>query len=365
MARRKRSFNTLNLSFLDIMSCGFGAVVLFFMIINHATKDHSDRINRDLISETNLLEKRLDLGKRNLAEIRNELQKVDDEREITQGRSDVVIEELESRSVELAALDKTTLAKNESINELKSDLQSIEEESRRLSGSANQSDNQGDDLRTVLGAGSRLYLTGLNVGGKRVLFSVDSSASMLDETIVNILRRRNMSDEKKRDSRKWQRVLGSVEWLLAKMPAESVFQMYSFNQLATPAVADSAGRWLKADVPADVSAAIDGLDEIVPGRGTSLYRAFEIASTLDPKPDNIFLLTDGLPTMSDSVPLLSKVSGRKRMQHFAKALDILPSNIPVNVILFPMEGDPRAASAYWRLVQATGGSYISPARDWP
>ena len=62
MARRKRSFSTFNLSFLDIMSCGFGAVVLFFMIINHATKDHSDQVNRDLISETNLLEKRVELG---------------------------------------------------------------------------------------------------------------------------------------------------------------------------------------------------------------------------------------------------------------------------------------------------------------
>ncbi len=365
MAKRRRSFNTLNLSFLDIMSCGFGAVVLFFMIINHATKDHSDRINRDLISETNLLEKRLELGKRNLAEIRNELQKVDDEREVTQGRSDVVLDELQDRTAELAELDKTTVAKKQSINQLKSDLQSIEEESRRLSGSANESDNQGDDLRTVLGAGNRLYLTGLNVGGDNVLFLVDASASMLDETIVNIVRRRNMSDDKKRESVKWQRVIGSVEWLLAKLPKESEFQIYTFNQLATPAVPDSGGRWLKANVPDDVSAAIDGLDEVVPGRGTSLYRAFEIAATLDPRPDNIYLLTDGLPTMGDSVPLLSKVSGRKRMQHFAKALDVLPSNIPVNVILFPMEGDPRAASAYWRLVQATGGSYISPARDWP
>ena len=36
MARRKRSFTTFNLSFLDIMSCGFGAVVLVFLIIDHA-----------------------------------------------------------------------------------------------------------------------------------------------------------------------------------------------------------------------------------------------------------------------------------------------------------------------------------------
>ena len=39
MARRKREFNTFNLSFLDIMSCGFGAVVLVFLIIDHSIED--------------------------------------------------------------------------------------------------------------------------------------------------------------------------------------------------------------------------------------------------------------------------------------------------------------------------------------
>ena len=365
MARRKRAFSTFNLSFLDIMSCGFGAVVLFFMIINHATKDHSDRINRDLISETNLLEKRVELGKRNLAEIRNQLLKIESERVVTRGRSAQVLEELTVREDELALLDKETLARRESINRLKTDLQSIEEEKRRLSGSADESDSQGDDLRSILGAGDRLYLTGLRVGGKRVLFLIDASASMLDETIVNIVRRRNMSDDAKKASEKWQRVLGSVEWLLAKLPAEAVFQMYTFNQLATPVVEGSQSRWLKATDPEDVTAAIDGLDQVIPGRGTSLHRAFEIAATLDPRPDNIYLLTDGLPTMGNTAPILSKVSGTKRMRHFSSAMKVLPADIPVNVILFPMEGDPRAASAFWRLVQATGGSYISPARDWP
>jgi hypothetical protein len=37
----------------------------------------------------------------------------------------------------------------------------------------------------------------------------------------------------------------------------------------------------------------------------------------------------------------------------------------VNVILLPMEGDPMAASAFWRLAQLTRGSFLSPAEDWP
>jgi hypothetical protein len=365
MARRKRGFNTFNLSFLDIMSCGFGAVVLFFMIINHATKDNNDKTNRDLISETNLLEKRVEIGERNLAEIRTALDDARQQREQTAGRAQIVQQELEQKRVELASLSDTTLAQVESINKLKADLQQIEEEARRLRGAQDEKDDLGDDLRSILGAGDRLYLTGLKVGGERALFLIDASASMLDETIVNIIRRRNMSDADKRASRKWQRVLGSVEWLIAKMPVTTQFQMYAFNQVAEPLVEGSGGRWLEAGKPEDVSRALAALENVVPGRGTSLHRAFEVAASLNPPPDNIYLITDGLPTMGSELPRSNKVSGQRRMRHFTQAVDILPDGIPVNVILFPMEGDPRAASAFWRLVQATGGSYLAPARDWP
>jgi len=43
----------------------------------------------------------------------------------------------------------------------------------------------------------------------------------------------------------------------------------------------------------------------------------------------------------------------------------LPSGIPVNTILLPMEGDAYAAAAYWKLGVDTGGSFLTPARDWP
>ena len=53
MARRKRKFTTFNLSFLDIMSCGFGAVVLVFLIIDHSMETQSRELNQDLLSEVN------------------------------------------------------------------------------------------------------------------------------------------------------------------------------------------------------------------------------------------------------------------------------------------------------------------------
>ena len=44
---------------------------------------------------------------------------------------------------------------------------------------------------------------------------------------------------------------------------------------------------------------------------------------------------------------------------------MLPAGIPVNTLLLPMEGDAYAAAAFWRLAVDTGGSFITPARDWP
>ena len=56
MARKKREFTTFNLSFLDIMSCGFGAVILVFLIIDHSIEVQSQDLNQDLLSEANLLD---------------------------------------------------------------------------------------------------------------------------------------------------------------------------------------------------------------------------------------------------------------------------------------------------------------------
>jgi hypothetical protein len=39
--------------------------------------------------------------------------------------------------------------------------------------------------------------------------------------------------------------------------------------------------------------------------------------------------------------------------------------VPINTILFAMEGDPAAAPGYWLLAIRTGGSMLAPAEDWP
>ena len=86
---------------------------------------------------------------------------------------------------------------------------------------------------------------------------------------------------------------------------------------------------------------------------------------LSPTPDNIFLITDGLPTQGTTAPRGTTISGRDRQRLYRQAIKQLPSNVPINVILAPMEGDPMAASEFWQLAQVSRGSFMSPSEDWP
>src|SRR5690606_9874694 len=131
------------------------------------------------------------------------------------------------------------------------------------------------------GDGDRQYLTGLRVGGQRILIMVDASASMLDDTIVNVLRMRNMSEGRKLLSEKWRRAQSTVEWLAAQLPVESDFQIYAFNTQAWPVMEGTTGRWLKVNDPDALNNALTTLRKTVPTGGTSLENAFIALNALN------------------------------------------------------------------------------------
>ena len=110
---------------------------------------------------------------------------------------------------------------------------------------AEKTETDGNRLREFKGEGDRQYLTGLKLGGERTLILVDRSASMLDDTIVNIIRRRNMPIDEKLRAVKWRQVVASVDWLTAQFQPGSEFQIYMFNNEVEPVIKGSDGVWLK------------------------------------------------------------------------------------------------------------------------
>ncbi len=230
---------------------------------------------------------------------------------------------------------------------------------------AEEEESEGNRLREFKGEGDRQYLTGLKLGGARTLILVDRSASMLDDTIINIIRRRNMPMDDKLRAAKWRQVVASVDWLTAQFQPGSEFQMYMFNTEAEPVITGSDGVWLKADDATQLDEAVRVLRRTSPEGGTNMKSAMEVVTSLQPWPDNIILLVDGLPTMDEPTTNKRTVSGRDRARYFTNAVRELPSDIPVNVFLYPLEGDYEAPFLYWVLAYRTGGSFISVSNDWP
>jgi len=86
---------------------------------------------------------------------------------------------------------------------------------------------------------------------------------------------------------------------------------------------------------------------------------------LNPKPDNIVLLIDELPTKGREENKDRTISENDRQLLFLEAARLLPGRVPVNVLMYQMEGEYRAAVLFWQLAYRSGGSYMSVSDDWP
>jgi hypothetical protein len=363
LARKK--LNVFSLSFLDIITCGLGAIILLFVLVNAKSAARRDTVTSDLRAETSRIENEVLDGKKNLIRIRNVQAETRSELENTRGLSRRLIKIIQQKEIELADSNKETLAAKDHVNQLKADLKSLEEDVKRLRAGAKAQDALGTKLRSFPGTGDRQYLTDLKMGGRRIMILVDASASMLDDTIVGIIRRRNQKDREKLNSPKWQQAVKTIDWLTTQLPATSKFQIYTFNETAEPLIAATGGTWLNAGDVDQLRQTTVRMHQLVPQKGTSLLNAFKAIQEMKPAPDNLFLLADSLPTMGAKKPWGKRVSGKKRLSLFHDAIGQLPGRLPVNIILYPMEGDPFAASAYWKLAKDTRGSFFSPSRDWP
>ena len=342
------------------MSCGFGAVVLVFLIINHRIDDAKE-VDRDLLSESRKLDYLISTGEDNLVDLQQHLEdqrrRVDD----AQRKLLAVVEHRDRRRAEMQELEASTSAEQQDIEDLQSDVEAREQEVKRLQ--AQEKTSRATRIREIEGQGDRQYLTGLFVGGDRILIALDISASMLDRAIVQILRRRNMSRQRQLDAPKWQRAQRIAEWLAAQIPLASEYQIALFNTEARFVLPGKT--WHKADDAEKLDRALREIAATAPTEGTNLTALADAIATMSPLPDNIFLITDGLPTRSAQAPRATTISGRDRVKLFRDALDQFPKDVPINTILLPLEGDTLASASYWELAIVTGGTFLAPSADWP
>jgi hypothetical protein len=363
--KKRRAFEVFTLSFLDCICCGFGAVVLFYTIVQaHVGAQEIIRID-ELTGEVRKLEEEVKEGTRNLVLLRNTLEKTDEDAETAKARAIRVAAELKERSAQSSTYEEESLARRAHINQLKADIKSLEEGIKRLQGGALDKAPAGERVKSFRGRGTRRYISSLQMKGKRILVLLDTSASMMDEDVAKVIKMRNQPEPMRRAAQKWRRAVDIVEWISAQLPDNSQFQVYGYNTKARPIFAKAGTEWLNSNDPRVINDVIAATRSVTPGDGTSLVNAFLAIRTLQPQPDQIILITDGLPTQGSVPPARKFINGRDREKLFEDAVKTLEKSTPMDVVLLPMKGDPLASHAYWRLARKTKGSYVIPSRDWP
>jgi len=167
-----------------------------------------------------------------------------------------------------------------------------------------------------------------------------------------------------------------VKWLLARLPQSSKVSLISFNESAK-----SVGplKTISPDNSLGIKQLVSEVDKLVPRNGTNLQAALNKMKETNPRITNLYVVTDGLPTLGEQSNSLSTlasckslfgksktISGECRVRLFLYTLQQAKlEGVEVNIILLPLEGDPHAPQAYWNWASATGGLMISPANSWP
>lgn len=352
LAKKRRDVEVFSISFMDCICCGFGAVLLLFILTTG---------------------KRTDFNERDLTELRDRIARM--EREISENRE--VIERL-AKSVAIADLDMVSLRDRNSQDELKvtqrkNELQALLQQVSTLKDSMAKLMEEKEAIPTqdeppplpIPNIDRRQYLTGVRMDGDYVLFLVRASGSMLDDTIDAAAARLADPDFKKREAPKWQRTLRSLEWLIASLDPETRFQILLFNEETVPILPARAEEWYSPRDNQTMAELVGKLRNVVPRGGANMERAFTTVRFMPRLPDSIVLITDGLPTLSDSFVSSGAVSENDRVRFFEIATRQLPPRIPVSTILFPFSGDPAGPALFWELGNNTRGALVSPSKSWP
>ena len=351
IANKRRETEVFSLAFLDCICCGFGAVILVFILtisqkqsVDKADVDALAERARQMASQITISQQDLDRLAKVLAAAQLELQDVNAKNNLDQLK-------LSERQRELLLMLQQTGAMKDALNTLLGEKKNLPTE-----------DHAPIPIPNV---DRRQYLTGVRLNGDFIVFVVRLSGSMLGNTIDDAASRLEDTDEKKREAPKWQRVLHSLEWMISSLGPNTHFQVIFFNEDVMPIIPERAEEWFSTTDKKTLGQIVKRLHEVVPKGGANLERAFASVRYLPRLPDSIVLMTDGLPTRSETIPMDGDVGEEQRIRFFELAVKQLPPRIPVSTIMFPMNGDPVGPAQFWMLANQSRGAFVSPSKDWP
>ncbi len=352
MKHRKRDIEIFSLSFLDCICCGFGAILLLFVLTVGRKSDTLIDIKATIEQVIGQMEDDIALKDNELKALQRSLTTVR-ERNLTAEE-----EIIEKTKMQTDMEDEFAL--------LLAQLSSIEEDLGKLIDDKENLPKQEEKPPIpILNPIRRQYLTGFDIQGDNVLFLIEASGGMMDDSTEKASARLLDTDEEKRNSPKWMRVKKGMRWLIANLKPTSRYKIILFNDEINQIETSYGVDWMDPSDRDVTKEILDELDKIVPEHGANLEKAFSMASDMPIEPDRIVLIVDGLPTLSDSYSTSSVVDDHDRINMFRVAKKALHVDARVNILLYPMKLDPGAAVHYWRLADDQGGAMVCPSKSWP
>lgn len=345
MARkRNRQIEVFSLSFLDCICCGFGAVILIFVITTGRGLKQFETVVAGASSQINALEL-------NIAQTQLTIEQLEAALDEAKTHQDAAA----NAQTQAAKIQKKMEEKQAVLGDL---LGAISVREEALQAHADR------EPEVPVEQTQPQYLTEFSLDGQRVLILVEASGGMLGHSVDEALLFLKKTPDQRLQSPKWEQVRTAVKTLLYYLPEDASYQIVFFaNDLTVLEGARKGSPWIPVKDAKARAQVFVSLDQHQPQGGANHEQAFGYARSSGA--DNIILLTDGLPTRSQTYASPDQVTQTHRLVMLEAALQALPQGIPVNILLFPMAGDPGAPAHLWQLANRSGGSMITPAPDWP
>ncbi len=338
------------------MSCGLGAVILVLMLVKY---------------QSELPDAQSSALQADIAVIERQNQRSEGLLQALQGQSD-------QARTRLSRLDAQLMSLTAKINREKDTQRSLESQLAKLELQADTLEQTPATPIPVAGKSLEDYLLGLKVEGGKIVILVDSSASMTEERLIDIVRYKVAPAKERRQAPKWRRTLRIVEWLIAKVPTESEYRIIHFAEQAGFV---GGSDWKKGADSRDAATVLADFSKITPGGGTNLHAAVSLMRSSAGGFSNVYLITDGMPTQGKTGTLgaassffsgcasiggkAQTISGECRRKLLDNVISSYKERAPVNVILLPLEGDSGAAAAFWQWTAKNTGLLIAPEASWP
>ena len=370
---RRPAMPGFGLSFLDVLCCGLGSAVLLLLIVKHGPTDAAADDRAYLAAQTGGVLQRIADAEQRRDGLRRQLLSSQQALAARSASLDAAADQRRSGAARQAELLAQLQAERDSLQASAAELRSLQERGPPEPGPSPRSYEQ--------------QLTGLNIEQDLVAIFLDSSASMLHRSLVEIIRLRASNERLQRNARKWARAKGAAQWAFDQVPEGGRLQFFSYSSElrgldGKRVVASNAIAWRsKGEKGADAQALQGLLTPMRPAGATDLKQVFAAAAKLSPRPKQLLLLTDGFPSLPGDTRLgrlkdcktpkrgaTAILSPSCRLSVFLDAVAVARkrlAKVRMDVILLPLEGDANAVQGYWLLSALSGGRLLAPAAGWP